>query len=99
MREAGEKDAEPVEPAAAQRDNARSFAIQPQAAEERRKSQNENTDRKRQGYLRDAPSELLRERRAENAPGIDCTQRDLETHSRHRDYPAITRSHGFATSA
>src|ERR1700682_3250503 len=93
MREAGERNSEPIERAAGQCNDARPRAVQPQATEERSKPQDKNADRKRQRYFRDAPAELLRERRAENAPGIDRTERDLEEHARDCDYPAIIRAH------
>src|ERR1700731_1553308 len=99
MGETGEKNSEPVERTASQCNDARPFAVRPETAEERGKSQNENADRKREGYLRNAPSELLRERRAENAPRIDRTERDLEEHSRDRDYPAIIGSHRLIITA
>ena len=75
MGEAGEKNSQPIERAAAQRNDARPFSIQPEAPEERGKSQDENTDRKRQGYLRNAPSKLFRQRDAENAPAMAITHR------------------------
>src|SRR5438874_3619440 len=93
MGEVGEKNSQSIERAAAQRNDARPFSIQPEAPEERGKSQDENTDRKRQGYLRNAPSKLFRQRDAENAPGIDGAERDLEKHSRDGDYPPIVCSH------
>src|SRR6266850_3872735 len=99
MREAGEKDSQTVESAAGQCDDARSFAIQPQAAEERSEAKNKNADRKGQRYFGDAPTELFREWNAENAPGVDRAQRDLQKHSRDCDDPAIARSHGSTIAA
>src|SRR5258708_23122616 len=99
MGEAGEKDSQTVEGAAGQRDDARSFAIQPQAAEERSKPKNKNADRKGQRDFGDAPTELFREWKAENAPGVDRAHRDLQKHSRDCDDPAIARSHGSTIAA
>src|SRR5258707_106519 len=94
MREAGEKDSQAVKRAAGQCDDARSFAIQPQAAEERGKSKNKNADRKGQRDFGNAPAKLFREWDTENAPGIDRAQRDLQKYSGDCDDPAIARWHG-----
>src|SRR6266404_5646032 len=94
MREAGEEDSQTVESAAGQCDDARSFAIQPQATEECSKSKNKNADRKGQRDFGNAPAELFREWNTENAPGVDRAQRNLQKHSGDCDYPAIARSHG-----
>src|ERR1700682_5598414 len=94
---AGEKKSKPLERAAGHRDNPRPGTIQPQASEECGKSEDENADRKSQRYLRNAPSELLCQGRAKDAPRINRTECDLEEHSRDRDYPSITRSHGLIT--
>src|SRR6266403_3371347 len=94
MREAGEEDSQTVEGAAGQCDDARSFAIQPQAAEERSKSKNKDADRKGQRDFGNAPAKLFREWNTENAPGVYCAQRNLQKHSRDCDDPAIARSHG-----
>src|ERR1700736_1314116 len=99
MREAGEKNSEAVKRAAGQRDDARSFAIQPEATKKRGKSQNENADRKSESYLRNAPAELLCQRRAENAPRVNGTKGDLEERSCNGDYPTITRFHDLITTA
>src|ERR1700736_5552063 len=93
MREAGEKNSDSIKRATGQCHDARSFAVQPQSAEERGKSQHKNADRKRQRYFRNAPTELLREWRSENAPCINGAKRDLKEHSRDCDYPAIIRAH------
>src|ERR1700720_2884913 len=98
MREAGEKDSQTVESTAGQGDDARSFAIQPQASEERSKSKNKNADRKRQRDFGNAPAKLFREWNAENAPGVDRAQRDLQKNSGDCDQPTIARSHGSITT-
>src|SRR5438552_7687434 len=97
MREAGEKDSQAVKRATSQCDDARSLAIQPQAAEERSKPKNKNADRKGQRYFGDAPAELLREWDTENAPGIDRAESDLQKHSSDCDDPATARSHALIT--
>ena len=51
MGEAGEKNSHPVKHATGQRNDARSFAVQPQSTKERGKSQHENADRKGQRYF------------------------------------------------
>src|SRR4029077_835956 len=99
MREAGEKDSQTVEGAAGQRDDARAFAIQPQAAEEGSKSKNTNTNREGQRDFGDAPTELFRQWNAENAPGVDRAQRDLQKNSGDYDDPAIPRSHDSTIAA
>src|SRR6267143_4757818 len=99
MREAGEKDSQTVKRATSQCDDARSPAIQPQAAEERSKSKNKNADRKGQRDFGNAPAELFREWDTENAPGVYRAQRDLQKHSRDCDDPAIARSHGSTIAA
>ena len=49
--EAGEKNSQPIEGSAGQRNNARSFAVQPQATKERGTSKDKNANRKRQCYF------------------------------------------------
>src|ERR1700732_1993872 len=95
MREAGEKNSQAIEYAAGQCHDSRSFAVQPQTTEERSNAQDKNADRKRQRYFRNAPTELLRKRNTENAPGIDGTQRNLEEDTCDCDYPSIISSHKF----
>ena len=51
MREAGEKNSQPIERATSQCNDARSFAVQPQSTKERGKAQHENADRKGQRYF------------------------------------------------
>ena len=46
MSEAGEKNSQPIERTTGQRDHARSFAVQPQAAEKCSKAQDKDADRK-----------------------------------------------------
>src|ERR1700719_2777622 len=99
MREAGEKDSQTVKRATSQCDDARSFAIQPQAAEERGKPKNKNADGKGQRDFGNAPAKLFREWNAENAPGVDRAQRDLQKHSGDCNQPTIARSHGLVTAA
>src|SRR6267154_1385887 len=99
MGEAGEKNSESVKRASGQCNNAWPCAIQPQTAEERGKSKNENADREGQGYFRNAPAELFRKRDTEDAPGIDRAERDLQTHSCDCNYPTIIRLHDLITAA
>src|SRR4029077_9176451 len=73
MREAGEKNSQPIKRATSQCNDAGSLAVQPQPAKERSTAQHENTNRKRERYFRDTPPELLCERDSENAPSIDGT--------------------------
>src|SRR5580700_8355713 len=98
MREAGEKNSQPVESAPSQGNDAGSFAVQPKAAEERGKSQDKNADREGQCDFGNTPPKLLRQRDTENAPSVDRAERDLQKHACNCDYPTIIRSHGSITT-
>ena len=93
MREAGEKNSQPIERATSQCNNAPSFTVQPQSTKERSTTQHENADRKGQCFFLDAPSELLCQWHSENAPGVNSAERDLDEDSRDRDYLTIIRAH------
>src|SRR5918998_892174 len=87
--EARQEDAYPVEHAGGQGHDARSRASHPQTAHEGGEPQSEDRDAEREvdRGRRGAPV-LLRERVAENAPGVDRPERDLHHYPRYGyDYP------------
>src|SRR5205085_618691 len=52
-------------------------------------------DRKRQRNFRNRPAELLGERDAKDAPGVDRAKGNLQEHPGYGDAPAIHRLHKF----
>ena len=95
-REAGQEDSCSVKDSSGEGDLSRAGAAHPQASNERGKSQREDGDRERQRNLRNRPAECFGERDAEDAPGIDGAERDLNDDASNCDGPAIGFRSGWA---
>src|SRR5512144_1956218 len=75
--QAGEHDAEGVQGAAGERDDARTVAILHPAPDDRADEDGADRHHERQHHLRLAPPELLLQRLVEHAPRVDTTEREL----------------------
>ena len=93
--EACQEDTQAVEKSASERDDARSFPVQPEASEESCNSQHKDRDREGKRYFLYGPMKSLCEGNSENAPCIHGSQSHLHQESRCRDSPAIRVCSGF----
>jgi hypothetical protein len=75
--ETRQKNAGSVQKPASERDDSWALAIEPEAAKKSRDTQHKDADAKGQRDFGNTPAELLRQWHAKNAPGVNCTQRDL----------------------
>src|SRR5882672_1193433 len=94
--EAREKYSQSIEYSSGDRDHARPFTIQPEAAKESRDAQHKNAYSKGQRYFGNAPAELPDERSTEYAPCIHCAQRNLHQYPSRSNDPSIKGWHKFS---
>src|SRR6266849_6781898 len=90
--ETREKDSGAIQEPTRDRDNSRAFAIEPQTAKESRDAQHKDADGEGQRDFGNTPAKLLREGHAENTPGVNGAECNLQKNTGDSDTPTVCHS-------